>query len=85
MATSAQRPSGDGTASTVIRRATALSRYDLVLAVVPLALALAAAAGLVSSLSLHATLAGGAVAAAVAVGDALFVSPPGGSRRGSDG
>lgn len=78
MATSTDRPPSDGIVPQVVRRGPACSRYDLVLAVVPFALALAAAAGLLSPLSLHATLAAGALVAALAVVDALFVSPPGG-------
>jgi hypothetical protein len=78
-----QSPS-DGTVPKVVHRVTALSRYDLVLAVVPLALMLAAFAGAVSPLSLHAALAAGALVATLAVVDALFVSPPSGSGRGTD-
>jgi hypothetical protein len=84
MATSTSSPPSDGTVPQVVRRVTALSRYDLVLAVVPLALVLAAFTGAVSPLSLHATLAAGALVATLAVVDALFVSPPSGSGRGTD-
>lgn len=60
----------------VSRTLRALSRHDLVLAVVPVALGLAAAAGLLSSLPIHATLAAGSVVAGGAVADALFFDPP---------
>ena len=57
--------------------AAAVSRYDLVLAVVPVAFLLAFAAGLLSSIPLYAAMAIGSLAGTVAVADALFVNPPG--------
>jgi len=56
--------------------ATVVSRYDLVLAVVPVALLLGLAAGLLSSIPLHAAMAVGSLVGAAAVADALFVDPP---------
>lgn len=86
MAPSEHRPPSDGTVPKVVRLATARSRYDLVLAVVPFALALAVAVGLLAPVSLHASLAAGSLVAALAVVDALFVSPPGDGRdRGAGG
>jgi hypothetical protein len=66
------------------------TRYDLVLAVVPLAFAVALVAGLLSPVSVHAALAAAGVVGVAAVVDALFVNPPergdrpGGRRRRAD-
>lgn len=66
------------------------TRYDLVLAVVPLAFAVALVAGLLAPVSVHGALAVGALIATAAVVDALFVNPPergdrrGGRRRRAD-
>lgn len=66
------------------------SRYDLVLAVVPLAFVGALAAGLLAPVSVHGALAAAALVGTVAVVDALFVNPPeqgdqpGGRRRRAD-
>jgi hypothetical protein len=53
-----------------------LSRYDLVLAVVPVGFLLAALVGRILSLSASGTLALGSAVGLVAVLDALFLSPP---------
>jgi len=66
------------------------TRYDLVLAVVPLAFVVALVAGLLSSIPTHGALAAAALVGTAAVVDALFVNPPkrgdrrGGRRRGAD-
>ena len=67
----------DRIASRTTDGAIAVSRYDLVLAVVPVAFLLAFAAGLLSSIPLHAAMAIGSLAGTAAVADALFVDPPG--------
>jgi len=53
-----------------------LSRYDLVLAVVPIGFVLAALVGRLLSLSASGTLALGSAVGLLAVLDALFLSPP---------
>jgi len=60
-----------------------LTRYDIVLAVVPLGFVLAALVGRILSLSASETLALGAAVGLVAVVDALFLSPPTRRRDGS--
>lgn len=57
-------------------RESVLTRYDLVLAVVPLAFVGALVAGLFSSVSVYGALAVGALIGTVSVLDALFVNPP---------
>ncbi len=59
-----------------------VTRYDLVLAVIPLSFAVALAGSLVASLPINTAVVLGASVAAVAVGDALFVNPPTQGRRG---
>ena len=56
--------------------ATVVTRYDLVLAIVPVALLLGLATGLLSSVPLYAAMAIGSLVGAVAVADALFIDPP---------
>jgi len=56
-------------------------RYDVLLAAIPLALAGGALAALAAGLPLRDGVAAGSVLAALAVGDALFKSPPRGPRR----
>ncbi len=53
-----------------------LSRYDLVLSIVPIGFVLAALVGRILSLSASGTLALGAAVGLLAVVDALFLSPP---------
>jgi len=53
-----------------------LSRYDVLLAVLPLGFALALLAQVVLDLSLHQAVAGGAVLGSVILTDALFLNPP---------
>jgi hypothetical protein len=60
-----------------------LSRYDLVLAVVPLGFVLAALVGRILALSASGTLVLGSAVGLVAVVDALFLSPPTGRSGGS--
>ena len=55
---------------------TTLSRYDIVLALIPATLVLTAITAQVLSVELPLALAAGAVVATVAVVDALFVNPP---------
>lgn len=59
--------------STVVRE---LSRYDLVLGVIPLALLTSAALASVSSVSLEVPLGLGSAVCLLAMVDALFVHPP---------
>ena len=66
----------DRVVSRTIAGATAVSRYDLVLAVVPVALLLGLVAGLLSSIPLHAAMAVGSLVGAAAVADTLLVDPP---------
>jgi hypothetical protein len=53
-----------------------ISRYDLVLAAIPLAFLLAGAAGLTLSIPPRLALAGAAGVGAVAVVESLFINPP---------
>ncbi|MFB6119288.1 hypothetical protein [Halosegnis sp.] len=78
-----QSPS-DRIVSRTVDGVTTVSRYDLVLAVVPVAFLLAVGGGLLSSVPLHAAMAVGSLVGAAAVADALFVTPPGetGSKSG---
>ncbi|NLV05748.1 hypothetical protein GOC83_06300 [Haloarcula rubripromontorii] len=57
------------------------TRHDLVLAVIPAVFVLTLVAAVVLDLSLQVAVAGGALAGAVAVIDALFVHPPTRGRR----
>jgi len=54
-----------------------LSRYDLLLLVIPAAFILALVGSTVSSFPLSALMAGASVVGALAVADGLFVNPPG--------
>jgi len=54
----------------------ALSRYDLLLAAIPLVLAVALLTGLVSPVPVHFAVGGGALLGSVLVADALYVHPP---------
>jgi len=66
-----------------------LSRYDLVLGLIPLALLSSAVGASVSDLPLHVFMLAGAVVSLLAMIDALFVHPPRSGRaedhRGSPG
>jgi len=53
-----------------------LSRYDLLLAVVPLAFAAMLTVHLIFDVPLRASLTGGAVIGAVVLADALYLNPP---------
>jgi len=57
------------------------TRYDLVLAAVPLAFVLALVAGLVSSVPVRSAITVAAIAGTAAVVDALFINPPGRNDR----
>lgn len=57
-------------------REAVLTRYDLVLAVVPLAFVGALVVGLLSPVSVYGALAVGALISTAAVLDALFLNPP---------
>jgi NhaP-type Na+/H+ or K+/H+ antiporter len=59
-----------------------LTRYDLVLTVIPAALAVALLAHAVLSVPLVAALAAAALVSGAAVADALFVNPPVAERSG---
>jgi hypothetical protein len=58
-------------------RRPSLSRYDFVLAVIPLALLVGAVGASVAPVPLHAALLGGAAVGVLALVDALFRNPPG--------
>lgn len=53
-----------------------LSRYDLVLVLIPAAFCFAAVASRLASVPTHVTLAGAATVGALALFDGLFVNPP---------
>jgi hypothetical protein len=53
-----------------------LSRYDLLLAVIPLVFALALVASVVTPVSREAALAGGAVLSSLCFLDAVYINPP---------
>ncbi len=57
-------------------RRTAVSRYDLVLAVIPLAFLLTAVASGVLGVALPTALAGGSLLGLAGLADALFLNPP---------
>lgn len=57
------------------------SRYDVVLAAIPLAFLAAALAATVGPVSLQAAIRGATVLGVLVVADALFVNPPRGSGR----
>lgn len=52
------------------------SRYDLVLAVIPLAFVFGVVVGEIGALALHDALLASSLVAGAAVADALFVNPP---------
>lgn len=60
-----------------------LTRYDLVLAVIPVALVLTVGAAELFGLPNRAALVGGAVVGLVALVDALFLNPPTTGRPGN--
>jgi hypothetical protein len=53
-----------------------LSRYDLLLAAIPLMLALAVVAGVVFSVSLHLSVSAAALFCSPLLVDAMYVNPP---------
>jgi hypothetical protein len=68
--------SNDPRTTTVERRRDGLSRYDLVLLVIPAAFLLAVVAAQVSSFALSTLLVPASAVSAAAVADGLFVNPP---------
>lgn len=78
MATS--RHTGHRTERTTSRRTLdrllSLSRYDAVLAAIPLVFALALAVHALAGLSLHLAIAAGAVTSTVLLVDAIYLNPP---------
>jgi len=58
------------------RRPPSVSRHDVVLAVIPAALIVAALLGQLLSIPFQSALVGGALVAGLAVGDGLFRNPP---------
>lgn len=58
-----------------------LTRYDLVLLVIPVVLAASLLASLLTPVSLTASLAAGSLVGTAVLVDALFRNPPTGSRR----
>lgn len=73
MATSDRRSHEFGTDQ---RMPVALSRYDLVLVVIPLVLATSVLLGHLLSVPVEVTLAGASVVGTAALVDALFLNPP---------
>lgn len=73
----------DRIVSRTVQGAMNISRYDLVLAVVPVAFLLAVGGGLLSPVPVYAAMAIGSLVAGAAVVDALFIDPP--SPGGRDG
>ena len=63
------------------RTGSTISRYDLLLATIPLALGSGLLAGAATDLPLEAALAAGTALAALAVLDGLFINPPTGLER----
>lgn len=53
-----------------------ISRYDLLLAAIPLVLALGFAAGRVLPVALHVSVGAGALCGCLLLADALYVNPP---------
>ena len=72
----APNPDSDGVVERLLSTSGPPSRYDFVLAIIPLALVVAAVAGAVGPLAFHDAILAGAAVGAVAVVDALFVNPP---------
>lgn len=68
-------------ASTVLRE---MSRYDLVLGVIPLSLLTSAVGASVTGLAFEPVLAVGALVSLLAMIDALFLNPPGTSGSGDE-
>lgn len=71
--------SNSGARSTTDRQGTGertLSRYDVLLLVIPVAFLVALIVAQVSSLSLPAVMAAASVVGALALADGLFVNPP---------
>ncbi|WP_255198276.1 hypothetical protein [Halorarius litoreus] len=73
----APKPTSDGTVDRPTPWADGPpSRYDLVLAVIPLTLLAGSVAGLVSPLELHDTMLAAGLVAAFVLADVLFRNPP---------
>ncbi len=81
MATSQKNGHSNADDQSLVDGLGSLSRYDVVLALIPLGFALALAAHLAFGLSLHQAVAAGAVLGAMALTDALFLNPPIAKRR----
>jgi hypothetical protein len=74
---SAPTPSSDGVVERTPDRTNGPpSRYDLVLAVIPVVFVVAAVVGTVGPMALHQAMLAAGVVAAAAVTDVLFVNPP---------
>lgn len=58
-------------------RTLAVTRYDLVLAIIPVALALSFLAGTFLSMPLRTAMLGGSAVSSLALVDAVFLHPPG--------
>ena len=67
----------------LLDRLSELSRYDVVLAAIPLVFALALSAHVALSVTLRHAIAGGAVVSTLLLVDAMYLNPP--SRSQSDG
>ena len=76
MAVSRNSPRRTDTARRFLVLLGGLSRYDLLLALVPLAFVLALLVHVVAGVSMLTAVAGGAVIGLVVLVDALFVNPP---------
>ncbi len=73
---------GRTTSRRILDRLLSLSRYDAVLAAIPLVFALALAVHALAGLSLRLAIAAGAVTSAVLLADALYLNPPVDAGRG---
>lgn len=79
MAVSRNPPERTDTTRDAVAVLDGLSRYDLLLALVPLGFALALLAHVVVGVPVLAAVAGGAMFGALVLVDALFVNPPSGN------
>ena len=62
-----------------------ITRYDLILASIPLVFVAAVIVASVASLPMNVAVIGGAVVGAIVLSDALFLNPPTGRHRGGSG
>lgn len=79
---STRRNGHDGQVRDQLPLSSSLSRYDLVLALIPSLFVLTGVGATLFNVSLAMALAGGAIIGALAVIDALFINPPTRGRPG---